>query len=87
MHTFFVYIIYSPSRHVYYKGYSTDPFRRLREHNENRSHYTSGKGPWQIVYVKDYPTKKEALVAEKKLKKAGTDYLQKLIREYKTTRD
>jgi len=86
MHTFFVYITYSPSRHVYYKGYSTDPFRRLKEHNENKSHYTSGKEPWEIVYIKGYSNKKEALIAEKKLKKAGTGYLQKLIREYRKNR-
>jgi len=85
MGTFYVYIIFSPSRGIYYKGFSEDPIRRLQEHNADKSHYTSGKGPWEIVYLKTYFTKREALIAEKKLKRAGSAYLYRLIQEYKTT--
>jgi putative endonuclease len=49
------------------------------------SRFTSGKGPWELVYLYSFPSKKEALIAEKKLKKAGSAYLQKLISEYKKT--
>ncbi|MBL0912756.1 MAG: GIY-YIG nuclease family protein [Bacteroidia bacterium] len=82
MSTFFVYIIYSPSRGIYYKGFSEDPVRRLQEHHADKSRYTSGKGPWEMVYLKNYSTKREALIAEKKIKRAGSEYLHKLIREY-----
>ncbi|MGQ3014202.1 MAG: GIY-YIG nuclease family protein [Flavobacteriales bacterium] len=83
MNMFFVYIIYSSASGIYYKGVSEDPQRRLQQHNNNESRYTSGKGPREIVYIKSYFTKREALIAEKKLKKAGTDYLHRLIQEYK----
>jgi putative endonuclease len=58
--------------------------KRLWQHNQGFSRYTKNKGPWQLVYCKPFPTKKEALMAEKKLKKAGSDYLQKCIRDYQS---
>ncbi len=82
MKQFFVYIIYSKSHRIYYKGFTENPEQRIKEHNENMSRFTSGKGPWELVYLHSFPTKKEALIAEKKLKRAGSDYLQRLILEY-----
>jgi putative endonuclease len=68
MKQFFVYIIYSKSYRIYYKGFTENPEQRIKEHNENMSRFTSGKGPWELVYLHSFPTKKEALIAEKKLK-------------------
>ncbi len=31
-------------------------------HNDNKSRYTSNKGPWEVVYSKGFETKKEALI-------------------------
>ncbi|WP_209565799.1 GIY-YIG nuclease family protein [Flavobacterium sp. 1355] len=43
-----VYIIYSKTFDIYYKGFSEDVPHRLLYHNENRSKYTSNKGPWEF---------------------------------------
>jgi putative endonuclease len=64
--------------------YTENPEKRLWEHNNNFSRFTAGKEPWEIVYLKKYPTKTEALQAERKLKKAGSAYLQRLISAYKS---
>ncbi|MBI1184721.1 endonuclease [bacterium] len=79
MEKHFTYILYSPKLNLYYKGYSTDPHKRLLQHNNDEGRYTAGKGPWELVFVKSYPTKREALIAERKLKRCNPQYLQKLI--------
>ena len=76
---FYTYIIYSKSKDIYYKGFSESPTQRLLDHNENKSRYTSGKGPWEFVYLQSFQTKKEALVREKKLKKYSKEQISKLI--------
>jgi putative endonuclease len=64
----------------FYKGYSTDPFKRLQIHNRGLSRYTSKKIPWRLVFVQECENKTEALKREKQLKKANSDYLDWLIR-------
>ncbi|MBL0735918.1 GIY-YIG nuclease family protein [Flavobacterium sp. GN10] len=76
---FYVYIIYSKTFDVYYKGFSEDISQRLLYHNENRSRYTANKGPWKLVYSKAFETKKEALVEELRLKKLNRKSLEALI--------
>jgi putative endonuclease len=73
---YFVYIIYSESYDVFYKGFSERPYERLQEHNDNLSKFTAGKGPWTLVYLKCFNSKKEALIAEKKLKRCNRDYIK-----------
>ncbi|MDF4201883.1 GIY-YIG nuclease family protein [Maribacter sp. SA7] len=64
----YVYIIYSASHDVYYKGYSTDYTMRLEQHNQGKTTYTKNKGPWKLVYAEELDSKKEALIKEKILK-------------------
>ncbi|MGE0090840.1 MAG: GIY-YIG nuclease family protein, partial [Bacteroidales bacterium] len=53
----YVYIIQSLIDQKYYKGYTTDYKRRLIEHNQGKSSYTSRKIPWKIIYVEEYDNK------------------------------
>ncbi len=80
--TYFVYIIQSESLGIFYKGISLQPQRRLWEHNNNLSRYTSGKGPWRLVFLEVQPSKAAALKREKQLKRANSEYLQRVISEY-----
>ncbi|MBL7903394.1 MAG: GIY-YIG nuclease family protein, partial [Bacteroidales bacterium] len=50
------------------KGVTEDPLRRLWEHNNNKSRFTAGKGPWVLVYTKTFETKKQALIEERRIK-------------------
>ncbi|MBK9042561.1 MAG: GIY-YIG nuclease family protein [Saprospiraceae bacterium] len=76
---YFVYILYSKTFDVYYKGITQNIEKRFSEHNENKSRYTAGKGPWVLVYTKSYLSKKEALIEERRLKKLNRDSLISLI--------
>ena len=75
----YVYILFSDSHGVYYKGYTSSPLLRLDEHNQDRSRYTSGKGPWRMVYLEKMSDKSMALKREKQLKRANHLYIQWLI--------
>ena len=79
MEKYFVYIIYSPSHEVYYKGFSLDVIKRLEEHNNGKSEYTKSRTPWELVFYCSFSTKREALIYEKKLKRQNTNYIEWLI--------
>ncbi len=75
-----VYIIYTEKHDKYYRGYSINPFRRLEQHNNGESKYTSNYAPWRLVYIQSYESKAEALKREKALKKYSKYQLKDLIR-------
>jgi putative endonuclease len=78
MEKFFVYIISNPEG-IYYKGFTTDMKQRLGLHNEAEGKYTSGKGPWNVLFLKSFESKSEALKYEKMLKRQNHRYLDWLI--------
>jgi putative endonuclease len=45
-----------------YKGVTQDIEKRLFEHNTGQSRFTSTKMPWQLVYQKEMPNKREAMI-------------------------
>ena len=56
-----------------YIGYTSDLKRRVREHQEGKSIYTSQHGSeWRLVYYEAYPSKKIALKRESVLKRNGS---------------
>ena len=76
---YYVYIIESLQDGTFYKGYSEDPLKRLQQHNQGESKYTSGKMPWKLVYVEACESKTEALLRERNLKKAVRSRIQSLL--------
>ncbi|MDR6969225.1 putative endonuclease [Flavobacterium arsenatis] len=76
---FFVYIIYSETLFIYYKGFTTNFSKRLEYHNSGKSKYTSKTSDWSLVYLREFKTKKEALIEEKRLKRLNRESLLKLI--------
>ncbi len=49
---FYVYILYSPTADKFYVGYSSDPWRRLAEHNTKPFNtFTSKYRPWILKTV------------------------------------
>ncbi len=47
---YFIYILYSLKSERYYIGYSSDPHKRLEEHNSysDKSKYTAKHQPWEL---------------------------------------
>jgi putative endonuclease len=75
---YWVYIIRN-EKGIYYKGSTSDINNRLIDHNNDKSRYTSGRGPWELVYFKQYETKTEALIEERRLKKLNVLSLERLL--------
>jgi putative endonuclease len=66
---FYVYIIYSKSFGKKYIGQTGNIETRLNQHNTNYfKSYTNNRGPWQLIYSKEFATRQEALKHEKYLK-------------------
>jgi len=64
---YFVYIIENEkSRH--YVGISTDPDRRVVEHNKGSAKSTRPFGPWKIIYTEEFASRSEACKREWHLK-------------------
>lgn len=64
----FVYIVKCQDN-TYYTGYTTDPERRLAEHNSGEgAKYTRGRTPVKLVYLEGYDNKKEAMQREYQIK-------------------
>lgn len=80
---FYVYIIFSQSLNIFYKGFTSDIETRLVYHNSAKSPYTSRANDWDLVYWFGFQTKKEALIEEKRLKKLNRASIENLISKYK----
>jgi putative endonuclease len=76
---FYVYIIQSLADKSYYKGFTENPLRRLVQHNNGESIYTSTKLPWCFVYIEERESKTEGLIRERALKKYSHDQINRLI--------
>ncbi|MBN2437453.1 MAG: GIY-YIG nuclease family protein [Deltaproteobacteria bacterium] len=72
---YWVYIIRSESTGRYYCGQSSDPERRLRQHND--PDYELSKttkrfdGPWMFVWSQECASRSDAMILERKIKKRG----------------
>jgi putative endonuclease len=55
---------------AYYTGWTTDPIRRLKQHNSGHgARYTRMNGPCELVYVEEMPDHLSALKREIEIKK------------------
>jgi len=65
---FYCYIL-ECSDGTYYTGWSSDPQRRLREHNSGKgARYTRSRRPVRMVYLEQQPDKSAALKRERAIK-------------------
>ena len=80
---YYVYILQSEVDQTFYKGFTENPLQRIIQHNHREMIYSSKKMPWKIISLLEYDTKKEALIAERKIKKYDTLRLLVLIKSAK----
>ncbi|MFP3854522.1 MAG: GIY-YIG nuclease family protein [Anaerolineales bacterium] len=63
-----------------YTGWTTDPARRLREHNAGRgAQYTRCRTPNELVYVEEFASRRRAMQREIQIKRRGRPHKLKLI--------
>ncbi len=80
---FYIYIIANETNSDLYKGFTENPVKRLEQHNNKESKFTSNKQNWQLIGLFQFDTKTEALVFEKKIKRWNKIALRKLISDNK----
>ncbi len=83
--TFYVYIVRCADG-TYYTGYTNNLENRIKLHNKgNGAKYLKGKLPVQLVYAKEYKYYKNAVHAERNLKKLTRKGKEVLIANYERT--
>lgn len=64
----YVYVL-ECSDGTYYTGYTTDPDRRVEEHNAgDGAKYTRGRTPVSLVHLEEYETRSAAMSREYEIK-------------------
>lgn len=71
----YVYIIKSATRELYI-GRTTNPVKRLQQHNLGTSPSTKRYLPWKMVYLEGYASLDDAKDREAKIKQFGKVYSQ-----------
>ena len=77
---FYVYVIQNEKDASFYTGITSDPNRRLAEHNKSDTKTTRSKKPWKLVYSEKVASRTEARAREKYLKSGvGREFRNKQI--------
>ncbi|MGV8019187.1 MAG: GIY-YIG nuclease family protein [Ignavibacteria bacterium] len=65
---YYTYIIQSEATGKLYIGQTNNLQARINKHNSDRNISTKNKGPWVMLYHKEFQTRSEAMIFEKELK-------------------
>lgn len=80
--TFYVYIVKCKNG-TYYTGYTNNLENRIKQHNKgDGAKYLKGKAPVKLIYAKEYRYYKNALHAERNMKKLTRKQKERLIANY-----
>jgi putative endonuclease len=80
---FYVYAFYDKTRKIFYVGFTNDLKRRIREHNNGKTHTTYRMSDKSLVYYEACLSKKDAMEREKQLKTGfGRGYLKRRLKDY-----
>jgi putative endonuclease len=68
---------------TFYTGWTTDPERRVAQHNKGAgAKYTSTRRPVKLVYLETHPNRTDAMKRELAIKKMKRVQKSRLIEEY-----
>jgi putative endonuclease len=78
--SFFCYILECADG-TYYTGWTTDPERRLRQHNAGHgARYTKTRRPVRIIYIESQPDRSAAQKREIQIKRLSRSRKEALIK-------
>ena len=67
--TYYCYILRSESINRFYVGISENVDQRLIQHNQGQSIWTKNKGPWKLLWKKEFSSLRQARAFENLLKR------------------
>ena len=67
---------------MFYKGQTSDINARIQRHNNKLEKATQTGSPWKLIWHIEKPSRKEALVLERKLKNLDRSRLVKFMLKY-----
>ncbi len=77
---FYTYALNSLKRNYIYVGITSDIERRVKEHNAGKNKTTRPYRPFVLIFKKEFKTRTEARVEEKRLKSGyGKEFLKNLV--------
>ena len=65
---FHTYVLRSESTGKFYVGHTENLTKRIVEHNSNRTRSTMNRGPWELFYSEQFPTRSAASQREREIK-------------------
>ena len=66
---FYTYVLESEKSLLWYYGHCSDLIQRVKDHNMGQTSSTRNRGPWKLIFVREFDSKLEANRFELKLKK------------------
>ncbi|MFA5961514.1 MAG: GIY-YIG nuclease family protein [Parcubacteria group bacterium] len=79
----YVYVLESKKNRDFYKGFTQDINKRLKEHNSGLTESTKNHRPWKLVYCEIFLNKQDAINREKYLKgNWGRKFLKEVLKNY-----
>jgi len=80
---FYTYVLQSQKNNKWYIGYTSDLRKRFKQHNEGKSTYTKGRGPYKIMYYEACLNEDDARSRELYLKTGiGRRYLNARLKRF-----
>lgn len=80
---YYTYVLQSLKSGKFYTGYTTDLRKRFKEHNEGKSSYTKGRGPYRLIYYEACLNEQDAKAREQYLKAGrGKRYLKSRLKRF-----
>ncbi|MFZ3029676.1 MAG: GIY-YIG nuclease family protein [Minisyncoccia bacterium] len=80
---FYTYVLQSQKNNKWYIGYTSELRKRFKQHNEGKSTYTKGRGPYKIMYYEACLNADDARSRELYLKTGmGRRYLNSRLKRF-----
>ena len=80
---YYIYLLQSFTTSKWYTGYTNDLRKRFKEHQDNKSTYTNGRGPFKLIYYEACLNEFDARARERYLKSGvGRRYLKNRLKRF-----
>lgn len=80
---FYTYVLQSLKNKQWYTGFTDDLRKRFKQHNNNESTYTKGRGPFKLIYYEACLKAEDAKARELYLKSGmGKRYLENRLKRF-----